>query len=154
MFESKTLFTGRVNMKKLFLTGLVSLAFLFAAPVSGALAGVIKKENVTWYRIHMSMGTGEKALSEKDVRGFVDTEITSRFPDGLTSTVSRGQWSSPEDGLIKETTVVVDVQVEGTKENRSRIDEVVRAYLKKFKEAKAAIFIMIMSEGITTEQHY
>ena len=107
-------------------------------------------DNIVWYRVHLGLGVGKQALSRDVVREFVGKEITSRFPDGLTITAARGQWKSPEAGMIKENTIVIDIQCPDIPENREKIDEIGTAYIKRFGNAKASLFVMRIPNIQTT----
>ena len=96
------------------------------------------------------MGVGDYAVSHAKMHQFIDSEITPTFPNGLTITESRGQWKSPEDGLIRERTTVVDVQCADTDENWARIEGVALEYVTRFKAAKASFFVTRISPVTTT----
>ena len=138
---------GGVMKKILFILLLVAA---FAAPVQAATA---VREDLVWYRLHLGMGKGDYAVAPQKMREFIDMEITSAFPDGFTITESRGQWQSPEHGLIRERTTVIDVQCSDTEENRHKVDAIADKYVKRFSAAHASLFVMRMG-GLATTLHY
>jgi hypothetical protein len=89
-----------------------------------------------WVDTQLYFGLGpadqpEKGVSEAKWRGFLDKEVTPRFPDGLSVVDVYGQWqgarqSSPE--RLRSKLLIVDYQ--DTKENRDKI-EAIRVAWKK-----------------------
>jgi hypothetical protein len=62
-----------------------------------------------WARTELYFGTSRPGLpevTEAEFTNFVDTEVTPRFPDGLTRLTGKGQFSG-SSGLIKETSHVM-----------------------------------------------
>lgn len=101
-----------------------------------------------WYRLHFGLGTGSSPVSFDTIARFVDTNITPLFPSGLTMTQARGQWQSPQ-GLIKENTLVVDLQCKDTDENWNNIQHIGKLYVEENASARASCFIKRIP-GITT----
>lgn len=134
----------------LLLLGLTGLLLLAAA---NAQAEVRTEENNVWYRFHFGMGVGSAAVSADKFTVFMDTEVTPRFPAGFTVTVGRGQWRSPKGGVIKERTVMVDVQCPDTEENRQKMESVAQAYVRQFGKAKSSVFV-VRVPGVTTQLWY
>lgn len=128
---------------------IVLLSF-FVAFAFSAQAATIVQENVIWYRLHLGAGVGDLAVSPALVRSFIDAEITPAFPNGLTITMSRGQWRSPEHGLIREHTTVIDVQCPDTEENWRQIENIANGYVEKFKAAQASFYVIRVSGATTT----
>lgn len=135
-------------MKKVLFALLLVAAF--AAPVQAATSA---QENLVWYRLHLGMGKGDYAVAPQKMREFIDTELSPAFPEGFTITDSRGQWHSPEHGLIRERTMVIDVQCPDTDENRQKVDGIADRYVKRFSAGHASFFVMRMG-GLTTTLHY
>jgi Protein of unknown function (DUF3574) len=62
-----------------------------------------------WARTELYFGTSRPGLPEvtdAEFTDFVDTEVTPRFPDGLTRLTGKGQFRG-SSGLIKETSHVM-----------------------------------------------
>lgn len=131
---------------------LVAFVFLLCSALA-AQAAVTVQENVIWYRLHLGMGIGDFAVAPVRVFSFIDKEITPAFPSGLTITQARGQWSSPEHGLIREHTTVIDVQCTDTEENWQKIQAIAVKYVELFKPAQASFFVTRVP-GITTTLFY
>jgi hypothetical protein len=77
-------------------------------------------------------GGGE--VSEAEFQNFVDREITSLFPDGLTIFDADGQFLDSTNTLIEEKTKVVTIFAEDNKKNDRNIQKIVTAYLQQFQQ--------------------
>jgi hypothetical protein len=57
-----------------------------------------------WQRTELYFGTDKAigAVTDAEFRTFVDTEVTKRFPDGLTVLTGYGQFRSSSGALIRE----------------------------------------------------
>ena len=75
-------------------------------------------------------GAGE--VSDADWRQFVDTEITPRFPDGLSVSDVYGQWRSPKGAFVREQSKALFLVLTGVPAERQRIDLVRDAYKQRF----------------------
>jgi hypothetical protein len=85
---------------------------------------------------------GELGVSEEEWDGFVDREITPRFPDGLTVADAEGQWRDTETGAIvrepsKQLTVFVGDEAAG----RAALDEIAEAYKREFQQQAVALVV-------------
>ncbi len=129
--------------KMLLICGLAT--FIMASSILSAETRF--QEKVTWYRLHLGHGWGEKVLQEQDVRMFVAKVVTPRFPEGLTMTSSRGQWHSPE-GLVQENTTVVDLQSAEPGAD-SYVREIAEAYVAEHKNAGVSAFIIKVKNAST-----
>ena len=60
-------------------------------------------------RTELFFGTAKPigAVTEEEFRGFVDAEVTPRFPDGLTVIKGDGQFRGEDDVLVKEQSFVL-----------------------------------------------
>ena len=137
-------------MKSL-LSCLFSLCFLFAAILPADSATHIR-EDAAWYRIYLGTGTGTPVSAEA-LEEFIDSFVSKRFPEGLTITEGKGQWSSKEHGLIRERTVILDIQCADSDDNFKLIREIADVYIKKFTESKASCFVKRIP-GTTTILYY
>jgi hypothetical protein len=85
---------------------------------------------------------GALGVSEEQWDGFVDSEITPRFPDGLTVADAEGQWRDAETGAIvrepsKQLTVFLDDEARG----RAALDQIADAYKAQFQQQAVALVI-------------
>ena len=65
---------------------------------------------------------------------FVATVITPRFPDGLTSWETAGQWRGRNGQLVKEKSYVLQVTHPVNSESEKAVREVMDAYTKDFQQ--------------------
>jgi transcription termination factor NusB len=77
-------------------------------------------------------GGGE--VSEAEFQAFIDSEISPRFPDGLTSYDADGQFLNGTGTLIREPSQVVTLIFEDTLANQAEIDEIIEAYKQQFQQ--------------------
>jgi hypothetical protein len=76
---------------------------------------------------------GRAPLTDAEWDGFAATDITPRFPDGLTMFDGDGQWRVPETGAImREKAKIVLAAVAPSSDLESRIDAVRQAYRRNF----------------------
>jgi hypothetical protein len=74
------------------------------------------------------------AVSDADFARFVDTEITPRFPEGLTVLDGGGQWRGPSDNLVRESSKVVLLVLPRAPDAHSRVEAVRTAYKTRFRQ--------------------
>lgn len=73
-----------------------------AAPVAATLQGDVAHPDTTrgWVRTELYFGLGRAdahdGVDEAAWRGFLDKEVTSRFPSGLTVVDAYGQWQGKQ----------------------------------------------------------
>jgi hypothetical protein len=73
-------------------------------------------------------------VSDEDFAGFVDREVTTRFPDGLTILTGYGQFLGSQ-GLIKERSkVLILFHPALTADASKKVDEIREAYKVAFSQ--------------------
>ena len=77
---------------------------------------------------------GQPWVSEKQFRKFVDEELTTRFPDGLTVLDGGGQWKGEENREIREAAKVVLIVLPKEGDAQPRLDAVRAAYKVRFNQ--------------------
>ncbi len=78
---------------------------------------------------------GDKpGVTEKDFQAFVDSEITPRFPEGLTVMDGGGQWQGAENVLIREASKIVVLVFAPGQGRMAKVDEVRKAYKQRFRQ--------------------
>ena len=83
-----------------------------------------------FFGMHSAEGKG---VSEQDWAGFLEKEITPRFPDGLTVLFAYGQGTGgPPGGVIAENTKVLVVVHENTNEAQAKFSDIEAAYKRQF----------------------
>ena len=84
-------------------------------------------------QLFFGRNVGEKAaVSEADFRKFLDSDVTPRFPDGLTVLDGGGQWRGEENHLIREASKVVMIVLPKGRDASSRVEAVRTAYKTRF----------------------
>jgi transcription termination factor NusB len=84
-------------------------------------------------------GGGE--VSEAEFEQFVDSNITPRFPDGLTVFDADGQFKDSRGTIIEEQSKVVSLILEDTPESESEIDEIIQSYIKQFNQESVLLTV-------------
>jgi hypothetical protein len=71
-------------------------------------------------------------VSDADWREFVDTQVTPRFPDGLSVNDVYGQWRTPKGQFVREDSKALFLVLSGTPDESARIELVRGAYKVRF----------------------
>jgi hypothetical protein len=88
-------------------------------------------------RLELLFGTSRynaDPVGEQDWKAFVDTEITPRFPDGLTLFEGSGQWRGADGVLKRERSHMLTVWYEATSQSDTNIEAIRSAYKTRFKQ--------------------
>jgi len=81
-------------------------------------------------------------VSEGDFGRFVDREIMSRFPNGLTVFNAAGQWRDEVSNKIaREPSKVVQIVLPGQVDDIARLNEIVEAYKRRFKQHSVVMIV-------------
>jgi hypothetical protein len=89
-----------------------------------------------WLRTELYFGTSKPdgEVSDEEFAGFVDREVTSRFPDGLTVLTGYGQFLGSQ-GLIRERSkVLIIFHPAPGAEASKKIEEIREAYKSAFRQ--------------------
>lgn len=72
-------------------------------------------------------------VSEDAFRGFLDSEIVPRFPDGLTVVGTEGRW---RDGakIVSEPGKLVIIALPGRADDQARLGQIASAYERRFRQ--------------------
>jgi hypothetical protein len=82
------------------------------------------------------------AVNEADWSRFVDREIISRFPSGLTMFNAAGEWrDDATKKIMREPSKVVQIVLPGQAEDIARLNEVVAAYKRRFKQQSVVMIV-------------
>ena len=92
-----------------------------------------------YYRTELYFGRsipGGGAVSDNEWENFLSEVVTVRFPGGFTVLDARGQYMQQDDEVIKEPTkiVVFFYPARTRTASRRKIEEIRRAYIKRFKQ--------------------
>lgn len=77
---------------------------------------------------------GRPWVSETQFRKFVDEELTTRFPDGLTVLDGGDQWKGQENKQIREAAKVVLIVLPKDGDPQPRLNAVREAYKARFSQ--------------------
>jgi Protein of unknown function (DUF3574) len=81
-------------------------------------------------------------VNEADWSRFVDREIVSRFPNGLTMFNAAGQWrDEATNKIVRERSKVVQIVLPGQVEDIARLNEIVAAYKRRFKQHSVVMIV-------------
>jgi len=85
---------------------------------------------------------GQRRVSEAAWRRFLASEVTPRFPDGLTVYDARGQWRPPGGGaIVRERTKVLMIAIPLGPDNDARLRQVVEAYKIRFRQQSVGLIV-------------
>lgn len=92
-----------------------------------------------WLRTELFFGTAKpdgSAVTEAEWDGFLDAEITPRFPDGLTVLDGAGQWQESDGDIVEEQSKIVVLLYprEASAESNAEIEQIRAAYEQAFKQ--------------------
>lgn len=86
-------------------------------------------------RLELLFGTSRRhgaPISEEGWAAFLDTEVTPRFPDGLTVLSGPGQWRAKNGQVEKERSFVLVVWYEPTSVADAKVESIRSAYKQRF----------------------
>jgi hypothetical protein len=79
-------------------------------------------------------------VDESDWSRFVERELITRFPDGLTISDTIGQWRSRSGGgTVREPGKRVEIVLPGNADDEARLDAVSAAYKRTFQQRSVII---------------
>jgi len=82
------------------------------------------------------------AVTERRWMRFVDTEITPRFPAGLSIVDVRGQWRDAKSGaIVREPSKMVMIVLPGDDADQHRLNEIIEAYKARFRQESVVLII-------------
>ncbi|MGE0849192.1 MAG: DUF3574 domain-containing protein [Hyphomicrobiaceae bacterium] len=90
---------------------------------------------LAYSRLELLFGLGRPGggeVSEEEWRAFVESEVTPRFPDGLTVLSGYGQWRGPSGTIAKEPSRVLLIWYRRNDRTDAEIDAIRQAYKTKF----------------------
>jgi hypothetical protein len=86
-------------------------------------------------RLEMLFGTsrsGGAPVTDEEWTKFLDTEVTPRFPAGLTVLRGPGQWRGSDGRLAKEQSNILVIWHEATRRTDAEIEAIRAAYKQRF----------------------
>jgi hypothetical protein len=79
-------------------------------------------------------------VSDQEFNRFLQQEISSRFPKGLTLFKAKGQWQGSKGAIEQEDSQVVEIVCEDTPENRDKVNAITTKYKALF--AQEAVMVI------------
>jgi hypothetical protein len=114
---------------------MLGLALLAAIGCTVREAGYAGLEPLTRTELYFGLSRpGGATVSAADWKAFLDTQITPRFPEGLTVLDASGQWRSRAGGIIAEKTKVVILIHPHLPDKASAIQDIVSEYKRRFNQ--------------------
>lgn len=106
-------------------------AYRELAPAASACrAGSARME-----RVELLFGMGRKGggeIGEGEWRGFLETDVTPRFPDGLTVLTGYGQWRDGAGAISKEPSRVLLIWARPGASNNDKIESIRAVWKSRF----------------------
>lgn len=120
---------GKSTPMKIYLSLLLVLVCLGCAPVH--------QLNRLYFGMNKAAGG---AVSESAFNQFLQQEISSRFPKGLTLFEAKGQWQNAKGMIDQEESRVVEIVCDDTPENRDKVAVIAAKYKALF--AQEAVMVV------------
>lgn len=99
------------------------------------LAGCATTQAPQWHQSTLYFGLSRQdgsSISPQQWQNFVDTEITSRFPDGFTVLQGNGQWRNTHGTVTQEASRVVIILHPASTDASQKIDQLRQRYKEQF----------------------
>jgi hypothetical protein len=87
-------------------------------------------------------------VSDEDFETFIDTEVTPRFPEGLTVWAANGRYQDVSGTVITEPSNVLRLVFLDTQANETALMEVIQAYITQFDQESVMVLV---DEDVTVE---
>ncbi|WP_157100661.1 DUF3574 domain-containing protein [Rhodoplanes sp. Z2-YC6860] len=85
---------------------------------------------------------GRSHVSDAAWDRFLATEVTPRFPDGLTVYDARGQWRNPQTKTIsRERSKVVMIAMPPADDSQARLSAIIEAYKTRFRQQSVGLIV-------------
>lgn len=110
----------------------LALGLLCASPASAQMACPTGLHPVRTAELFFGLDEGGHIIGDSDWSAFVDSEVTPRFPNGLTIWDARGQWRAPNGALSKEPSKVLLIILSEKGGAPARLAALIEAYKVRF----------------------
>lgn len=123
-------------------TGFLSVfTALLLTGCAGAPIGLCHGGLDSMVSAELFFGSGQ--VSDADWKRFLETEVTPRFPDGLTVLEGSGQWRDPSrGGTTRERSKVVRIIFRDDPQAQERLNAIADAYKRRFNQRAVGIVVM------------
>ncbi len=118
-----------------------SLNLALVVLTSGMLAGCASlstacpapSQPTQWVQLAFGRSIGDQGLvSDQDFQRFIDTEVTPRFPDGLTVVDAHGQWRGGDGRIVREPSKILMLALPPGAGGLEKVEAVRKAYKQAF----------------------
>jgi hypothetical protein len=114
---------------------LVAVSLATPSALAQTVAPLCAEGAYAMARLELYFGTqrpGGVQLTDAEWAGFLDEEVTPRFPDGLTVLRGNGQWRNSKGVVTKETSAVLVILYTPAPEKEAAIEDIRAAYKNRF----------------------
>lgn len=127
-----------LSLKKLFATIALFFVLLPAARSAETLRRPTASAAEVWARTELYFGTNKpnnQQVTEAEFAGFVDNQVTTRFPDGLTLLTGYGQFRGSNGLVVREKSyVLILFYPPQTQDANKKIQEIRDGYKTAFSQ--------------------
>jgi hypothetical protein len=86
------------------------------------------------FGLRRAQGIGGEGVTEAEWYDFLETEVTPRFPDGLTAFDGYGQWKRPDGRIARIASKVLLTWYDPAPDAEAKIEAVREAFKKRFEQ--------------------
>jgi hypothetical protein len=116
------------------------LAILILTGCAGGPLGPCRSGLESMVSAELLFGVGQ--VSDAAWKRFLDSEVTPRFPDGLTVFDTAGQWRDPASSVLtRERSKVVLIVFRDDPQAHERLHAVADAYKRRFNQRSVGIVV-------------
>jgi hypothetical protein len=118
----------------------VTIGALILAAASGAFPGARAgcSQHVQ-ARLFFGLDGPEGAIDDREWDAFVERVVTPRFPAGLTILEATGQWQGRDKRVNRESSRVVEIIHEESRDSERRVTEIAAEYKKRYRQESVLI---------------
>jgi hypothetical protein len=131
-----------VSIASCLLVALTVLLGAANASAQGLACRVPQKEMVVADLLFGRNIGGRLGVTERRWARFLASEVTPRFPDGLTVVNAAGQWRDQQKNrIVRESSKRVTIITAAGPDTQDKIDAIVAAYKRQFRQQSVAVVI-------------
>ena len=116
----------------------LALAALCSAASVQAACARGESEQLT---AELFLGASNKAglITEAEFTDFLDREVTSRFPEGLTVLDAQGRWMNKAGRVTREPSKLLILVLPGREDDRAKVSAIAKAYNARFDQQSVLV---------------
>ena len=104
-----------------------------APAVTAAPACAVDLHRATTAELYFGRNIGQEVgVSDEDWRGFLESEVSTRFPTGLSVSDVFGQWRGPKGEFVREPSKAVLLVLAGASDENGKLRAIRDAYKRRF----------------------